>query len=172
MHDFPPARPRPPYPADAEDARERVDEALVPSERHAHSRLAQPLRVLLTLVAERIEAGGRDVRGRDPGEVLAQQRRAAGIERVALVGEVVRSVPVELALGQVEAVAEVAVRGALAREVDPRIDEKLEDRPSLPRSVARDSGREVPAGAVSAHADPRRIDPELRGVLDRPPIRG
>ncbi|MEE3851632.1 EamA family transporter [Gordonia sp. LSe1-13] len=53
---------------------EPMDEAAGSIERHRNARLAQPVRVLDALVAERIESGDDHVRRRESGEVVGQQR--------------------------------------------------------------------------------------------------
>jgi hypothetical protein len=84
-----------------------VDEAGEAAQHRGGAGLTQGSRVLLALVAQRIERGGDHVGGGETGQVLAQQRRGAGIACVGPLGaQVVVLEPVHFGVGQQEALAE------------------------------------------------------------------
>ena len=94
---------------------------------------------------------------------------ASTVDRRRAVGaQVVRVVPVELGLGVVEAFAEQAVGLALSRQVEPRIEEKLERRTLIAPHRLCDSGREVAASAVAANPNAAVVGTEIPGVLPGP----
>ena len=72
--------------ADRGQVGEAVDQAGVAAQRDLHAGLAHPLGVGLALVAQRVEAGGGDVGGRQAGEVRGAQDRDARVVAVAAVG--------------------------------------------------------------------------------------
>ena len=69
--------------ADRGQVGEAVDQAGVAAQRHLDARLAHPQRVGLALVAQRVEAGGGDIGGRQAGQVGRQQDRDARVGGVA-----------------------------------------------------------------------------------------
>src|SRR5207248_11221567 len=68
--------------------------------------VAQPLGVRGPLVAQRVEAGGDDQRGRHPGQGRRQQRRHAPVARVLGLVEVVRLEPAHAGAGEPVALGE------------------------------------------------------------------
>ncbi|COW05456.1 Uncharacterised protein [Mycobacterium tuberculosis] len=69
----------------------------------------QRLRIAFSFVAQWVEAGDRDESRRQPGQRFGQQRRQPRIRRIDIgIPEVLRVEPIDVPLGQQEAIAEQA----------------------------------------------------------------
>ena len=152
---------------------EIVDQSVEAHVVHRHTGRLQLVGVRLAFVAQRIELGGQDQRGRQLREVLRVQRRRHRVGSFRGVRQVVVPEPLHAGARQQIAIGVGAVRSRIEVGVGDRIHEQLKrDRGavSVARHLAHDRG-EVAAGAVAADREFVCIAVQRRGVLGGP-LRG
>src|SRR5471032_10780 len=101
-----------------------MDHPVVADELCRDARLLEPARICLSLVAERVEPGSRDERGRKTGQVRLAERRRVVIRAVAL-SEIVVPVPAHAFLREAVPLGELCVRASIEVVVGYWVDEQL-----------------------------------------------
>ncbi|KAJ1684628.1 hypothetical protein LUZ63_020383 [Rhynchospora breviuscula] len=156
---------------------EGVERAGVDVHLGRHARAQQAAGVLQVLLDEQVDRAGREVRRRQPGEVL-RARRDGVRRRVRCASRAAEQrLPAEAVVRRrpdVLAGVRLRVRQRDGPVVEHRVDEVLEGQP---RSAAvagqqRQRGGQPAAGALALDPDPRGVDAELVGVLGEPPQGG
>ena len=134
-----------------------------------HTRLAQPARVGLALIAQRIVLGRDHQSRRQPCQTFGCQGRGVGMA-VVRAAQVLVPEPEHRLAGEHVALAVLAVRGCLEVEICDRAEKDLEIR-QRDAAVARhqgDHGRQVAAGAVAADGDAAPFQSQRRGAAAHP----
>jgi hypothetical protein len=151
-----------------------VDEVVVLALHHRHPGVPQPVGERVALVAQRVEAGGRDVGGRQAAQVIGQQHRDARVVPLPQVRAVVVEEPGHVVVGEEEAVGEQVPRPAPGRRVGRRVEQQLEHRPrpACLQRLQADRRGQVRTRAVPADRDRRRVRAEGLRVARGEPERG
>ena len=130
-------------------------------------------RILLALVAQRVEsAGDHQCRGQ-PGKILRQQRRNPRIGDVQTRAvDVHFPKPVHVVLGQQKPVTEQRTGAGEPPPVGDGIDQPLQRRQWVAciASLPGDHRGQTTAGTVAGDRDPTRIGAQLTGVLPGPAV--
>ena len=138
-----------------------------------YGRNRQRLSVRLAVVTKHVEAGDGDERRRRVGVIRGAERRDARVGQVdAAVPRVAAKERLAIPPRQDESAVELRVRRAHRSGVSRGIDQHLRGRRSFVALEQRHDGAEIAPGAVAANRDAIRIGSEIRGVGQRPAVRG
>ena len=134
---------------------------------HRHAGGLQRRGVAQAVVADRVVLGDLHEGTRQPAEVGGVQRRGVRLPRV-LTAEVVVAEGDAVGLAEDRRVRVLVDRGARQRQVGRRVEQALEGdgRSGAVAGHEADDRREVAAGAVAHHGDPRRVGAELGSARD------
>jgi hypothetical protein len=151
-------------------AQEAVDHSLAADDPHRHAGLAEPSRIVESVVAQDVRFGDCDDGGCQPGELSRRKRRELRRFRCRP-GAIDVPVPGHLCAGKVVSGRELAVRGARAGRVERRVEQQLQLglRGARRAQPQRQCCGEVSARAVSGDREAFAVRPEARAADARPP---